>query len=51
MSGQNTRPQKKTKINKIYIMEEKGRQRTSLEKQDHEAAKKKADQDQTGQLR
>jgi hypothetical protein len=35
----------------MYIMEEKGRQRTSLGKQDHEVAKKKADQDQISQLR
>jgi hypothetical protein len=50
MSGQNTRPQKKTKVNRKYIMRKEGRQRTSLEKWDQEAAEKKSDQNQTSRL-
>ena len=51
MSGQNTRPQKKTKESRKYIMKKEGRQRTSLEKQDQEVAEKKSDRNQTSQLR
>ena len=51
MSGQNTRPQKKTKENRKYIMWKEGRQKTSLEKRDQEVAEKKSDQNQTSQVR
>ena len=47
MSGQNTRPRKKTKENRKYIMRKEGRQRTSLEKRDQKVTEKKFDRNRT----